>query len=100
GEASRTKEDAEKSTAREALIFINLFPSLADTLCETVRENEALRLCQTKLLTALDAARATSGRAERELLEVCNAMQALSREYDRVVDANVQLSTELAAYHN
>ncbi|ERN07616.1 hypothetical protein AMTR_s00157p00081450 [Amborella trichopoda] len=100
GEASCTKKDAEKSTTRETLIFINVLPSLVDTLSNTIRENEALQLQNTELLTALDAAHATSGRAERELLEVRNAMLALSREYDRIVDANAQLGTELEAYRN
>ncbi|ERN12033.1 hypothetical protein AMTR_s00035p00011390, partial [Amborella trichopoda] len=84
----------------EALIVINLIPSLADILFETVRENKAFRLQNTELLTALDAVRATSERAERELLEVRNVTHALSREYDLVVDENVQLSIKLAAYCN
>ncbi|ERM95360.1 hypothetical protein AMTR_s00008p00188710 [Amborella trichopoda] len=100
GEASRTKNDAQKYIAQEALVFINLLPSLADTLSDTVLENEALRSCQAELLTTLDAARAIFGRAEKELLEVHNTVQALSRKYDRVVDANVQLSTQLATYRN
>ncbi|ERN10811.1 hypothetical protein AMTR_s00027p00232650 [Amborella trichopoda] len=77
-EASRTKKDAEKFAAREALVFINLLPSLANTLFDIVRDNEALRLHQAELLTALDATHATFGKAKRELLDVRNAMQALS----------------------
>ncbi|ERN09234.1 hypothetical protein AMTR_s00297p00012990, partial [Amborella trichopoda] len=57
GEASRTEKDEEKSIACEALVFINLVPNLADTLSETLRENEGLRQRQDELLAALDASR-------------------------------------------
>ncbi|ERN18981.1 hypothetical protein AMTR_s00194p00033880 [Amborella trichopoda] len=99
-EASRTKKDAEKSAACEALVFIDLLLNLADTLSETLRENEGLRQHQAELLAALDASRSVYERAERELLNIQNAMQALSREYELVVDANIQLCAELAAYRN
>ncbi|ERM95493.1 hypothetical protein AMTR_s00407p00010670, partial [Amborella trichopoda] len=45
GEASRTKKDVEKSATREALIFIDLLPTFADMLSDTLRENEGLRQC-------------------------------------------------------
>ncbi|ERN04137.1 hypothetical protein AMTR_s00077p00066700 [Amborella trichopoda] len=100
GEASCTKKDAEKYAVREALVFINLLPTFPDTLSETLRENEGLRERQAELLAALDASRSVSGRAERELLDVRNAIQALSREYELIVDVNVQLGTQLTSHHN
>ncbi|ERN18972.1 hypothetical protein AMTR_s00194p00017210 [Amborella trichopoda] len=99
-EASRTKKDKEKSVACEALIFINLLPNLADTLSETRTENKGLQLHQSELLAALDASHSVSWRAERELLDIQNTMQARSRDSELVVDANIQLSTQLPAYRN
>ncbi|ERN18980.1 hypothetical protein AMTR_s00194p00030420 [Amborella trichopoda] len=99
-EASRTKKDAKKSAACEALVFINLLPNLADRLSATLRENDDLGQRQEKLIATLDTLRSVSERAKRELLDIQNAMQALSREYELVVDANIQICAQLAAYRN